>query len=211
MAKSIFHDSLMRVLSVTMTAEEADLAATKLLSRYHTVEDVVTAPIYEVAAIVGKNAAILLKLTGCVASRRETDAFRFGTVHTRDEIVRYFRAHFIGKHVESMCLMTFDAEGRALAMHELSDGTVNASGVIPRKLVEFASADGAASVVIAHNHPHGVARASRDDSAMTASLAELLRLTGVELRYHVLIAGHHYDFVSTGGSTNDISKLTQRI
>lgn len=208
MNNSIFHDSLTRVLSVTMTAEEAEQAATKLLTRYYTVEDVVTAPIYEVADVVGKNAAVLLKLTGYIASRRETDAFRFGTVHTRDEVVRYFRAHFIGKHVESMCLMTFDGEGRALAMHELSEGTVNASGVVPRKLLEYASADGAASVVIAHNHPHGLARASRDDSAMTASLSELLRLAGVELRYHVLIAGHYYDFISAGGCTNDISKLT---
>ena len=212
MAKNIYHDSLVRVLqSVMKNADIAEETARALIDRYRTLEDIVTAPIPELATIAGKNAATLLKLAGCVASRRETDAFRFGEVCTRSEIVRYFRAHFIGKHVETLCIMTFDADGRAIAMHEVSEGTVNASGVLPRKLLECALADGAASLALAHNHPHGVAVASHEDRAMTASITEVLRLTGIEMRFHVLIAGHYYEIISPLEDVNAISRLQNRI
>ncbi len=200
----------MRVLTSVMDVEAANTAAQKLIDRYRTVDEVVSAPISELALTVGNNAAVLLKLIGCVASRRDTDSFKFGRVYTRTEIVRYFRAHFIGKHVETLCLMTFDDQGRALAMHELSEGTVNASGVLPRKLVECAISDGATSVVIAHNHPGGWARASAQDRAMTATVSEILHIAGIDLKFHVLVAGHCCEIISLADDISTFPKFNTR-
>ena len=189
---NVFSDSLASVLTSEVGEARAREFADILISRYCTIEDVITAPVSEISALTNKNAALFIKLLGYVRARRGTDSFAFGKVHTRAEIVEHLLSYYVARHVETVYLILLDSEGRTIKAIDVCEGTVNSSEILPRKLIEIVLAENAASVILAHNHPHGRAEPSNEDMAITASLAEVFRLAGIDLKYHVIIAGHHH-------------------
>ena len=58
--------------------------------------------------------------------------------------------------------------------------------------METALKNKAASVVLSHNHPEGIALPSREDEMLTKKVGEALRLIGMELLDHVIVAGEQY-------------------
>ncbi|MEI3102521.1 MAG: JAB domain-containing protein [Oscillospiraceae bacterium] len=69
---------------------------------------------------------------------------------------------------------------------------VNAVDISVRRLVELALKNKAASLVLAHNRPEGIALPSREDEAFTRKAGEALRLMGMELVDHIIVAGDRY-------------------
>ena len=61
-----------------------------------------------------------------------------------------------------------------------------------RRLLETALKHKASAVVLAHNHPDGVAMPSREDEAFTEKTAEALRLMGIRMMDHIIVAGKNY-------------------
>jgi DNA repair protein RadC len=70
----------------------------------------------------------------------------------------------------------------------ISIGTLDASLVHPREVFEPALRHGAASIVVAHNHPSGDASASPDDLEVTRQLRHAGKLLGIELADHVVVS-----------------------
>ena len=66
-----------------------------------------------------------------------------------------------------------DAQNRVIAAEELFRGTLTQTSVYPREVVKQALAHNAAGVILAHNHPSGVAEPSLQDQALTRSLARI--------------------------------------
>ena len=87
-----------------------------------------------------------------------------------------------------------DAKGRLLACHLVAEGDTDSVQLNMRKIVENALKCGASSVLLAHNHPSGVALPSPADNATTLSVFDALRTVGVELADHIIVADD--DFVS---------------
>ena len=189
---NVFADALARVLAPVVGDARAREFAASLISRYYTLEDVITAPVSEISALTNKNAALFIKLLGYAKARRGTDAFVSGRTYSQAEIVEHLFSYFVARHVETVYLIMLDSDGKVIGMQSVCEGTVNASEILPRKLIEVAMAENAAAVILAHNHPHGLAEPSNEDRAMTASLTDVFRLAGIELKYHVIIAGHHH-------------------
>lgn len=136
----------------------------------------------------GDGMAVLPMLLGGIASRRITDGFTFGKGHTEEEICRYLSGLFIGCPVENIYLLTFDGKGRVLGSDFLCEGTVNASDILPRIVVERAVRRGASAVIIAHNHPGGNAKPSAEDCAATSNLEVILKTAGITLLEHYVVA-----------------------
>ncbi len=134
--------------------------------------------------------AVYIKLCSALTSRRACDSFKFGRRHSEDGICEYLKYLFLGLSDETVYLLSLDTEGRVLACDKVGDGTVNVSNVLPRKVIDAARKRGARSVIIAHNHPGGYAKASDDDVAATALLGGLLISSGIELSAHYVVAGN---------------------
>jgi DNA repair protein RadC len=83
-----------------------------------------------------------------------------------------------------------DAQNRLLRAEELFTGTLTQTSVYPREVVKAALACNAAAVILAHNHPSGVAEPSRADEMLTRSLKEALALVDVKLLDHFIVAGN---------------------
>ncbi|HUH39023.1 MAG TPA: JAB domain-containing protein, partial [Spongiibacteraceae bacterium] len=83
-----------------------------------------------------------------------------------------------------------DNQHRVLSAEALFHGTVDAAAVYPREVVKRALALNAAALIVAHNHPSGVAEPSQSDRHITARLREALQLVDIRLLDHFVVAGH---------------------
>ena len=89
-------------------------------------------------------------------------------------------------------LLCLDAGCNAIACREVGEGELNAAAVSPRRVVEVALAEKAASVVLAHNHPGGVAIPSPEDVAVTRRLNAALSAVDVVLMDHLVMVDGDY-------------------
>ncbi len=73
----------------------------------------------------------------------------------------YLRLRLSGLEHEAFCIMFLDNQHRVIGFEEMFRGTLNQASVYPREVVKAALAHNAAAVLLAHNHPSGVAEPSR--------------------------------------------------
>ena len=90
---------------------------------------------------------------------------------------------------EVFAVLFLDAQHRLIRLEEMFRGTLSQTSVYPREVVKRALALNAAAVVLAHNHPSGVAEPSRADEFLTQSLKSALALVDVRVIDHFVVAG----------------------
>ena len=90
---------------------------------------------------------------------------------------------------EIFMALWLDAQNRLLSAEELFQGTLTQTSVYPREVVKAALRHNAAAVILAHNHPSGVAEPSFADEMLTRNLKEALSLVDVRLLDHFIVAG----------------------
>jgi DNA repair protein RadC len=100
------------------------------------------------------------------------------------DLRRLRREHFIGLYLNT--------RNRLLVRETISIGSLNASIVHPREVFEPALRQGAASLIVVHNHPSGETDPSEDDLAITRRLSEAGEILGVPLLDHVIVGGNGY-------------------
>ena len=88
---------------------------------------------------------------------------------------------------EIFCCLFLDTRHRVLAFEELFRGTLDGAAVYPREVVKQALAHNAAAVILAHNHPSGVAEPSRADEALTQRLKEALAVVDIRVLDHLVV------------------------
>jgi len=100
---------------------------------------------------------------------------------------RYFAQRLRGRPREVFAALYLDTRHRALGFEELFQGSLDGAEVHPRVLVERALAQGAAAVIVGHNHPSGNPEPSAADRAVTVRLKQALALVDVRLLDHFVI------------------------
>ena len=88
---------------------------------------------------------------------------------------------------EVFCVLFLDAQNRLLMFDEMFRGTLTQTSVYPREVVKRALELHAGAVVLAHNHPSGVAEPSRADEFLTQSLKSALQLVDVRVLDHLIV------------------------
>ena len=91
---------------------------------------------------------------------------------------------------EVFMVLFLDAQNRVIAQEELFAGTLSQTSVYPREVVKRALHHNAAAVILAHNHPSGVAEPSRADELLTKALKEALAMVDVRILDHFVVAGN---------------------
>jgi DNA repair protein RadC len=91
---------------------------------------------------------------------------------------------------EVFVALWLDAQNRLIVDEELFRGTLTQASVYPREVVKRALAHNAAGVILAHNHPSGLAEPSHADALLTRVLKEALALVDVRLLDHFVVAGN---------------------
>ena len=88
---------------------------------------------------------------------------------------------------EVFCCLYLDNRHRVLLFEELFRGTIDGTSVYPREVVKQALAVNAAAIILAHNHPSGVAEPSQADERITRRVKSALNLVDIRLLDHLII------------------------
>lgn len=105
---------------------------------------------------------------------------------------KYLTPKFFGRRNETVFLLCLDAKCKVLCCKEVGEGSVNSAAVPIRRIVEMALGANATSVVLAHNHPSGVAVPSNEDVQTTRRLAMALNAVEITLIDHMVVADGDY-------------------
>jgi len=99
----------------------------------------------------------------------------------------FLQLHLGGLPHEVFAVLFLDAQHRLLRLEELFRGTLSQTSVYPREVVKRALALNAGAVVLAHNHPSGLAEPSRADEFLTQSLKAALAVVDVRVLDHLVV------------------------
>jgi DNA repair protein RadC len=121
-----------------------------------------------------------LELLECEA--READALA-----SPDAVRDYLRLLLADRPHEVFAVVFLDAQNRVIVTLEMFRGTLTQTSVYPREVLIEALARNAASVILCHNHPSGVAEPSRADQALTQTLKSALALVDVRVLDHFIV------------------------
>jgi len=114
---------------------------------------------------------------------------------TRD----YLKCRLYNYPYEVFACLFLDNRHRVIEYEELFRGTIDGASVHPREVVRRALHHNAAAVILAHNHPSGVAEPSRSDTQITQRLKDALTLVDVRVLDHFIIGdGAPRSFVEMG-------------
>lgn len=104
-------------------------------------------------------------------------------------VKRYCAAHLGHLQIEHCIALYLDSQLRLITAEEVSRGTLAQASVYPREVIKAGLRHHAAALILAHNHPSGVARPSDADLALTRHLKHALALVDIRLLDHLIIAG----------------------
>lgn len=190
-------DAELLALLLQFTRDDAKELTDRILAQFPTVADVMEAEKQDLAAVEGmdEDTVLLLRLVPELhrryflsRSRRETrltDSHDYGS---------YLLPYFYGVRDETVYLLLLDGAGRVINCRLLEKGSVSSANVPIRRLVQEALTANAAAVVLAHNHPAGIALPSKEDVEITLRLRDALEVMDIVLLDHIVVADD--DFVS---------------
>ena len=185
------------LLFYAVPQKDTNPIAHALLERFGSLSRVLEAAPEELEKVPGISAhsATLLTLVTALGRYYQVDcAQRVECLTTLDACGAYLVSYFFGRIRETVFLLCMDAKCKVLCCREIGEGSVNAASISVRKVVEAALSANATSVVLAHNHPSGVALPSADDVQTTRRIAAALSAVEVRLIDHIVVA--EGDFIS---------------
>lgn len=176
--------------------QDTNELAHRLLNRFGSLYQVLEADVETLMQVegIGANAATFLKLIPAAGRYYYVDRTRHidQPLLTTEACGQYLLSHFHGRCNETVFLLCLDAKCKVLSCRLLGEGGINSAGVPVRRVVEVALNDKATSVVLAHNHPSGIALPSQEDIATTLRIAGALEAVEVLLADHLVFADEDY-------------------
>lgn len=185
------------LLFYSVPRRDTNPIAHRLLKRFGSFANVLEAKYEELLDVDGitEHSATLIKLLlpsyRYYFASREKSNIIITDIETAGE---YLAKSYIGHTNEIAKLMALDSKGKVIGIYTLVEGNINSVNISIRKIIEIAILSKAASVIIAHNHPGGIALPSEDDIRTTHEIRKALKSISVNLMDHIVIADD--DFVS---------------
>ncbi len=197
------HEIIEMLLFFSLSRVNTNQYAHELLDRFGSLEGLFSASISDIVSIkgIGYNSAVLIKLVGAIVRRilakptPKKPKMRNLSV-TSDYIVNLFG---LGNE-ERLYMISLDNSLSVIESTCIIDGAVNYSSATVAEIIKRAVKQNASSVILAHNHPKGIAVPSSMDLESTHRINEGLRYTNISLIEHFVVSGdrcnpmlHSYD------------------
>ena len=183
------------LLTFAIPRRDTNPIAHRLLDRFSGLHTVFDAPIVSLTQVEGvtPRAASLLHLIPAVWSRySECRAEQTRYLCSVEDYSSVLVPRFHGVREEHVWMLSMDAKCKLLDCRELCSGSIGSVNLSVRRVVEIAMGLNATMVVLAHNHPTGIAVPSQEDVETTRRLAAALDLVEVRLMDHLIVADDDY-------------------
>ena len=183
------------LLFYCISRQDTNPIAHRLLNHFGSFTQVMEASPEELKKVpgIGDSVATFLSLVTSAGRYYQDQSKQVtGILSDLEECGKYLIPKFFGRRNETVFLLCLDAKCKVLCCKEVGEGSVNSAAVPIRRIVEMALGVNATSVVLAHNHPSGVALPSSEDVQTTCRLAMALSAVEITLIDHVVVADNDY-------------------
>ena len=164
--------------------------AQQLLERYGSVGAVLYAPVERLLSERGLGMAKVATLKAVLGLAERVAREELGdspVLSSSLEVQRLLQLKLSGLQREVFACLMLDSRHRLLKFEVLFSGTIDSANVYPREIIKRCLELNAAAVILAHNHPSGMAEPSLADIALTGRLRPLLTEVGVRLLDHIVV------------------------
>ena len=192
------HEILEMLLYYTNARGDTNEIAHALIEAFGSIEGILDADPARLEAVwgIGESSTVLFPLLGETARRYATQKFSFkpkdNIIDTPDKAAKFLARRFIGATKELAYALLLDNSMRPLDCFPVGDGSVSSISLSVRNIAERAYTKRATGVIIAHNHPGGLAVPSSDDMKVTQHLKESLSLLEISLIEHLIFSDTSY-------------------
>lgn len=196
------HEALEYLLFFAIPRRDTNPLAHALIDRFGSFAGVLDASEEELCTVEGIGPAAARFLHMIPAADRYYAASRSRAVRrftTTAQLGEYLVPLFRGKKRECLVLLALDERHKLLRTVWLDTGTVSAVDIGVNKIATETVAAGASIVVLAHNHPGGIALPSKEDILATGNVMRALGLLGVHVQDHIIVAENEYTSLRDSG------------
>lgn len=187
------HQILEMLLFYAIPRGDTNITAHRLLEKFDTISGVFNASIEDLVTIKGisENAAILIKFIPQLLSVYSIDAIKNKPLTELSTIAEYFVSCYLGVRNEQLRVCCLDDNLNIISCSVIQDGAVNAVPVNVRKIVETTYKANSSLIILAHNHPNGIAVPSDTDIKVTRQIKQTLSAVGINLLDHVIVCANN--------------------
>lgn len=189
------HQILEHMLFYALARKDTNPIAHALVRRFGSLADVLDAPYDELVKVEGvsESTAAMLNLYKEVFRlynlQRQERVVDFDSV---ESIGDYIYSRYLGINKETLSVLGMNSDGKFLFFKFLNEGDVGSVGIPIKDVIKLALDYEATNLVIAHNHPGGLALPSPADRIATEKLYSTLKQVGLNLFDHIIITKSDY-------------------
>ena len=214
-----FHDYevIELLLTLAMPRKDCKDAAKDALKRFKSLQGVLEATSRELGKVngIGPKNIFGIKLIKAVADRYlEKKLIHKDAINDSKALFDYLY-HSIGdKKREFFKVIFLNSKNQVIGARTISEGTLTASSVYPREVIQAALSHDAAALIFAHNHPSGDPEPSAEDVAVTRQLVFAGKVMGMVVHEHLIIGDNRYFSFADQGyivrMNREFEKLTEQ-
>lgn len=189
------HNAFELLLFYSIPRRDTNEIAHVLLKTFGTLSGVFDASLEDLQKVpgIGENSAVLIKLIPALHKLYMEDKMAKGVfLNSTKASGEYLVPKFMGEKNEVVIVVSLDNQGKVKNCSKIAEGSTNMAPINNRKIVEIALRHNATSVILAHNHPGGLANPSKSDIETTKQIVSVLESVQICLRDHIIVAGSEW-------------------
>lgn len=198
-------NALELLLFYALPRRDTNETAHLLLERFGSLHGVFSAPFEDLREVdgIGDYAAALITLVPEIMKKSSLSRSReIRQIRSSADAGVYLLPYFMNEQDEVVYMLCLDTKRAVICCAEMGRGVVNTVDANIRRMVEKALKVKASSVILAHNHPDGIAIPSREDDIFTKALYNALETVGIRLEDHIIVADEDYISLADSGMMN---------
>ncbi len=169
--------------------------AKEAIKRFKTLRGVLEAPpeeLQEIKGITAHNVFVIKFMQEIAREFLKEQVLDKPYCRSSREVFDYLYHSMRDLKKEVFKVMFLDSQNHVVEIEDLFTGTLNASAVYPREIIQSAVKHNAAALIFVHNHPAGNPQPSGNDKQITQELVFAANIMQIKVLDHIIIGDNRY-------------------
>ena len=187
------HNIMEFILFYSIPRKDTNELAHKLINEFGSLSRVFDASYEELLEVegIGESSALLISMIPSICRKYIEDKTK-GKLNLSDpkDAQKYLIEKYYGCKNEVFYLLCLDGVGNLINCCKISEGTTGTVLVDKKTIMQAAFRNDADKVILAHNHPNGIAAPSHEDLELTGNFSSIFSSVGIRLADHIIVANN---------------------